>query len=246
MYLRVFLLVTHIPFEPYTKRQLREILHERLKIFAGKHPETKVSDFITDDAISLIAERAANRNGDARHAVDMCQSTLKTVRAALMRGERKAGPITEEDLPPIVDPFRSVNSTHLVLLSCLVVDAADPSCIELDGVALQQRYHNARVDSTPVVQSLTPQEFTHAIDLLTTQGALRAKSLKRSTARVASSSSSAPRLQELHDFSYSLSNVTPDDVILKGYTEGPKLVKKYFATTFPQFLASQQFPPHCV
>jgi hypothetical protein len=183
----------------------------------------------------LIAERAANRNGDARHAVDMCQTTLQTVRTALMRGERKPGPISEDDLPPIADPFQNASPAHLLLLSFFVVDAPEPKCRELDGAQLHQLYQSARVNNAPVTQALGQQEFNQAINFLSTQGILRAKPLKKRSATKNSSSSS--HSLEPHEFSYSLSNVTPDDVILKGYEDKPKLVKKYFEINFHQFLS---------
>lgn len=204
-----------------------------MQIFSKKHPKIQVSDLITDDAISLIAERAANRNGDARHAVDMCQTTLQMVRTALSRGERKPGPITEDDLPPLPDPFQNASPAHLLLLSLFAVDAPEPLCRELDGAKLNELYHSARVNNAPVAQQLGRQEFTQALNSLVTQGILRAMPLKKRAAGKSAAS-------ETHDFSYSLSNVTAEDVILRGFGDKAKLVKKYFEMTFYKFLSASQ------
>ncbi|KAM7343467.1 origin recognition complex subunit 1 isoform 2-T2 [Cochliomyia hominivorax] len=70
--------LTRLTFQPYTHKQLQEIVTERL---GG-------SEAFKDDAIQLVARKVAAVSGDARRALDICRRATEIADAALS----KAGP----------------------------------------------------------------------------------------------------------------------------------------------------------
>jgi origin recognition complex subunit 1 len=64
--------MTRFNFDPYTNKELREIVESRLE-------SAKATELFKEDALKLATATVANVSGDARRVLDICRSVPSKV-----------------------------------------------------------------------------------------------------------------------------------------------------------------------